>query len=148
MWGCFTNVSQRVLEIILSKFVYCRNRNSYEKISSWMFVSVPKAMLWSHVQSFNLKFAKCKLWHCIFREITLESSRNVSESTPWKISTKTQNKIAPSKRRLGCASAMLLFLRIGFRSGFSRREISNVYLWCWWQWIEQRNSMRKIWLKA
>ena len=39
---------------------------------------------------------------------------------------------------------------IGFRSGFSRREISSVYLWWWWQWtkIERRCSMRKIWLKA
>ena len=39
---------------------------------------------------------------------------------------------------------------IGFRSGFSRREISSVYPWCCWQWtkIERRNSTRKIWLKA
>ena len=38
---------------------------------------------------------------------------------------------------------------IGFWSGFSRCEISSVYLWCRWQWtkIERRNSMRKIWLK-
>ena len=39
---------------------------------------------------------------------------------------------------------------IGFRSGFSRREITSVYLWCWWQRTktERRNSLRKIWLKA
>ena len=39
---------------------------------------------------------------------------------------------------------------IGFRSGFSRREISSVYLWCWWQRtkIERRNSMRNLWIKA
>ena len=39
---------------------------------------------------------------------------------------------------------------IGFRSGFSRREISGVYLWWWWQRtkIERRNSMRKMWLKC
>ena len=39
---------------------------------------------------------------------------------------------------------------IGFRSGFSRREISSVYLWCWWQRtkIERQNSMRNLWIKA
>ena len=39
---------------------------------------------------------------------------------------------------------------IGFRIGFSRREICSVYLWCWGQWtkIERRNSMIKLWLKA
>ena len=39
---------------------------------------------------------------------------------------------------------------IGFRSGFSRREISSVYLWCRWQRtkIERRNSMRNVWIKA
>ena len=26
---------------------------------------------------------KCDLWHCIFREIILESLRNVSETNPW-----------------------------------------------------------------
>ena len=37
-----------------------------------------------------------------------------------------------------------------FRSGFRRRDISSVYLWCWWQGtkIERLNSMRKLWLKA
>ena len=39
---------------------------------------------------------------------------------------------------------------IGFRSGFSRREISSVYLWCWWQRtkIERQNSMRNLWIKS
>ena len=39
---------------------------------------------------------------------------------------------------------------IGFRSGFNRREISSVYLWCWWQRtkIERQNSMRNLWISA
>ena len=39
---------------------------------------------------------------------------------------------------------------IGFRSGFSQREISSVYLWCWWQRtkIERQKSMRNLWIKA
>ena len=39
---------------------------------------------------------------------------------------------------------------IDFRSGFSRREIFSVYLWCWWQKtkIERRNSMRRLWIKV
>ena len=39
---------------------------------------------------------------------------------------------------------------IGFRNGFRRRDISSVYLWCWWQGakIKRLNSMRKLWLKA
>ena len=38
----------------------------------------------------------------------------------------------------------------GFRSGFKRRDIPSVYLWCCWQWtkIAWLNSMRKLWLKA
>ena len=51
--------------------------------------------------------------------------------------------------RCECAQIQLWDV-IGFRSGFSRREITSVYLWCWWQRtkIERRNNMRKIWLKA
>ena len=47
-------------------------------------------------------------------------------------------------------SNMISQSQIGFRSGFSRREISSVYLWCWWQRtkIERQNSMRNLWIKA
>ena len=81
--GCFTNIS-RALQDILSKFVYCRNRTSCE--------------------NFKLKLCKCAQSHALgtctkfqleilttnvisgmayFRKIILESSRNVSETTPW-----------------------------------------------------------------
>ena len=54
------------------------------RISSWNFVSVPKAWLWAHVQSFSLKFYP-SMWFpvlCIFARLFWESSRNVSETTP------------------------------------------------------------------
>ena len=37
---------------------------------------------------------------------------------------------------------------IGFRIGFSGRDIFSVYLWCWWQGtkIERLNIMSKLWL--
>ena len=39
---------------------------------------------------------------------------------------------------------------IGFRSGFSGRDISSVYLWCWWQGtkVERLDSTSKLWLIA
>ena len=55
------------------------------RISSWNFVRVPKAWLWTHIQSVSLKFS-WKLWFLQihkFQENILESSRNVSETTPW-----------------------------------------------------------------
>ena len=52
-WGCFTNIPQ-VLQNIISKFVYYISRTSYE----------------------NLKLNLCTF------EIVLESSRNISETTP------------------------------------------------------------------
>ena len=75
---CFTNVSW-ALQDILSKYVYCINRTSYE--------------------NFKLKFCTCALGTRTnfqleiltinvisgivnFREIILESSRNVGETTP------------------------------------------------------------------
>ena len=81
--GCFTNVS-RALQNILSKFVYYRNHTSYEnfklKLCTWAqkpcFGHTYKVSAWN-------SHHKCHFWHCIFREIILESSRNVNETTPW-----------------------------------------------------------------
>ena len=80
--GCFTNVSQALQDILL-KFVYCRNRHSYENF---------KLKLWTCAQSMALgtrtKFQLENLTINVisgivyFREIILESSRNVSETTP------------------------------------------------------------------
>ena len=49
-----------------------------------------------------------------------------------------------------CVRTVYDQLYIGFRSDFNRREISSVYLWCWWQRtkIERQNSMRNLWIKA
>ena len=64
--GCFTYFS-RVLKIILSKFVYCRNRNYYENLKlkvctcaqSHALVTKYKISTWN-------SHHKCKLWHCLF----------------------------------------------------------------------------------
>ena len=56
------------------------------RISDWGFVRVPKAMLWAHVQKFQFEILTVnKICGIVcFREIVLESSRNVSETTPWR----------------------------------------------------------------
>ena len=80
--GCFTNVS-RALQDILLKFVYCRNCCSFENF---------KLKLWTCAQSMALG-TRTKFQHEIltinvissivyFCEIILESSQNVSETTP------------------------------------------------------------------
>ena len=80
---CFTNVS-RALQDILSKFVYCRNRTSYENF---------KLKLWTCAQSHALGTrAKFQLeilaindvvsGIVYFRDIIFESTRNVCETTP------------------------------------------------------------------
>ena len=51
--GCFTNVS-RALQDILLKFVYYRNRSSYENIKLKLCMC---AQSMAHVQSFSLKFS-------------------------------------------------------------------------------------------
>ena len=63
--GCFANVS-RALQDILLKFVYCRNRSSYENFKfqlEILTINVISSIVYS-------------------REIILESLRNISETTP------------------------------------------------------------------
>ena len=66
---CFTNVS-RVLQDILSKFVYCRNRTSYENFK-----------LKLEILTVNVIYGIV-----YFCEIILESSWNVNETTPRGVS--------------------------------------------------------------
>ena len=69
---CFTNVS-RDLQNSLSKFVYCRNHTSYENSKlKFCTCAQSKVSAWnSHIDGI-----------IYFRDIILESSRNVSETTP------------------------------------------------------------------
>ena len=66
--GCFTNVSQ-TLEDIISKCVYSRNHSSYENFTC---------------TEFQLEILTITVISGIvyFREILLESTQNVSETTP------------------------------------------------------------------
>ena len=74
---CFTNVS-RALQDILLKFVYCKNRSSYENFKL-------KCMALGTRTKFQFEILTMNVISSIvyFREIILESSRNVSETTPW-----------------------------------------------------------------
>ena len=80
--GCFTNVS-RALQNILSKFVYCRKRTSFKnfKLKSCMWAQ--SHTLGTHTK-FQLEILTINVFSGIvyFREIILESSQNVSETTP------------------------------------------------------------------
>ena len=80
---CFTNVS-RALQDILLKFVYCRNRSSYENFKLKLCTCAQNMALGTRTK-FQFEILDINLISSIvyFREIILESSRNVSETTPW-----------------------------------------------------------------
>ena len=86
--GCFTKVS-RALQDILSKFVYYRNRTSGEKFKLKICTWAQSKALGTRTK-FQLKFLTINVISGIvyFREIILESSRNLSETTPrsWTLS--------------------------------------------------------------
>ena len=79
---CFTNVS-RALKNILSKFVYCRNRTSYENFKLKLCSCAQSHALGTRTK-FQLEILAINVITGIayFRKIILESSRNVSETTP------------------------------------------------------------------
>ena len=81
--SCFTNVSW-TLQNILSKFVYRRNRNSYENFKLKLCMCIQIHALGTHTK-FRLEILTLNVIYTVanFREIILESSRNVSETTPW-----------------------------------------------------------------
>ena len=80
--GCFTNVS-RALQNILSKFVYYRNHTSYVNFKLKLCTCAQSHALGTHTK-FQLEILTINVISGIvyFREIILESSRNVSETTP------------------------------------------------------------------
>ena len=53
------------------------------RISSWNFVRVPKALGTRTKFQFEILTINVNSSIVYFREIILESSRNVSETTPW-----------------------------------------------------------------
>ena len=81
--GCFTNVS-RALQNILSKFVCCRNRTSYEHFKLKLCSCAQSHALGTRTK-FQLEILTINVITGIvyFREIILESSQNVNETTPW-----------------------------------------------------------------
>ena len=80
--GCFTNIL-RALQNILSKFVYRRNRTSYENFKLKLCISAQSHALGTHTK-FRVEILTLNVISSIvdFCEIILESSRNVSETTP------------------------------------------------------------------
>ena len=83
--GCFTNVS-RALQYNLSKFVYCRNRTSYENFKLKLCTCAQSHALGTRTR-FQHEILTINVISGIvyFRKIILESSRNVSEITPWSL---------------------------------------------------------------
>ena len=79
---CFTNVS-RALQNILSKFVYYKNRTSYDNFKLKLCTCAQSHALGTRRKS-QLEILSINVNYGIvyFREIILESSRNVSEKTP------------------------------------------------------------------
>ena len=80
--GCFTNVL-RALQNILSKFVCCRNCTSYEHFKLKLCSCAQSHALGTRTK-FQLEILTINVITGIvyFRDIILESSRNVSETTP------------------------------------------------------------------
>ena len=80
--GCFTNVS-RALQDILSKFVYCRNHTSYENFKLKLCTCAQSPALGTRTK-FQLEILTINVISGMvyFHKIILESSRNVSETTP------------------------------------------------------------------
>ena len=83
--GCFTNVS-RALQDILLNFVHCRNRSSYENFKLKLWTCAQSMALGTRTK-FQLEILTINVISSIvyFREIILESLRNVSETTPCAI---------------------------------------------------------------
>ena len=79
---CFTNVS-RILQNILSKFVHCRNRTSYVNFKLKLCECAQSHALGTCTK-FQLEILTINVISGIvyFREIILESSRSISETTP------------------------------------------------------------------
>ena len=80
--GCFTNVS-RALQNILSNFVYCRNRTSDANFKLTLCTCAQSHALGTRTK-FQLEILTINVIFGIvyIREIVMESSRNVSETTP------------------------------------------------------------------
>ena len=80
--GCFINIS-RALQDILPKFVYCKNRTSCENFKLKLCTCAQSHALGTCTK-FQLEILTINVISGIayFRKIILESSRNVSETTP------------------------------------------------------------------
>ena len=58
------------------------NKTGFDWLIDWL-IDVPKAMLWTHVQSFSLKsHHKCDFWHCIFSRDYFEEFAKHSWNNP------------------------------------------------------------------
>ena len=81
--GCFTNITW-ALQNILSKFVHCRNRTSYENFKLKLYTCAQSHALGTCTK-FQLEILTINMISDIthFYEIILESSQNVTETTPW-----------------------------------------------------------------
>ena len=108
--GCFTNLS-RALQSILSKFVYCGNSTCYANFKLKLCTCAQSYVLGTRTK-FVLEILTIIVIFGIvyFRDISLESLRNVSETTPRMVKEWTvvipQSHHTP-RPRMGCFRAVL-----------------------------------------
>ena len=86
----FTNVS-RALKNILSKFVYCKNRTSYENFKLKLGTCALGTRTKFQLEILTINVIVGILY---FREIILKSSRKVSETTPIYVGLWVKNDIS------------------------------------------------------
>ena len=82
--GWFANILW-ALQNILLKFVYCRNRTSYENFKLKLCMCAQSMALSTHTE-FQRDILTINVISGIeyFRKIILESLQNVGETTPWE----------------------------------------------------------------
>ena len=99
--GCFTTVSCALKTI--SRNLCFAEIVLVMRISSSNYVHVHKAVLWAHIQNFQLKIININVISGIahFREVILESSRNVNEVII-EILTSTERPIPQQSTRAVC----------------------------------------------
>ena len=92
--GYLLGVVSRALQNLLSKFVYRKNRTSYENFKLKICMCAQSHALGTHTK-FQLEILTINgiLGIVYFRKISLESSRNVSETAPWSLQHATHLKI-------------------------------------------------------
>ena len=109
--GCFTNIS-RALQNILSEFEYCGNSTCYANIKLKLCTCAQSHALGTRTK-FPLEILTMNVISGIayFHEIILESSRNVSETTPWLFKNEVNSLVSSQRPATQSFDAALFLIR-------------------------------------